>query len=124
MGRVNSAAISPDATQVAQTIRDLILRGEYGPHRRLVEAEICEELKVSRFTIRAALQDLAKEGIVELQRNKGARVRQISIDEAVEISEVRMALEGFTAALAAQRITAAQASELEEIEILMQRAAK
>jgi DNA-binding GntR family transcriptional regulator len=107
---------------VARSLREAILRGDYGPHQRLIEGDICAELSASRFTVRAALQELANEGLVVVQRNKGARVRAISIEEAVEITEVRMAVEGLTASLAAKNVTAYQASELEEIGLLMRRA--
>jgi len=49
-------------------------------------------------------------------------VRKVSPAEAVEITEVRMVLEGLVAARAAARVTDAQASELDEIGLLMRRA--
>jgi DNA-binding GntR family transcriptional regulator len=103
-------------------LRDAILNGEYLPGERLVEAQLCERLGVSRFNVRAALQDLAADGLVKVERNKGAHVRKVTLDEAVEITEVRMVLEGLVAARAAARVTDAQASELDEIGLLMRRA--
>lgn len=103
-------------------LRDAILSGEYLPGERLVEAQLCERFGVSRFNVRAALQDLAADGLVKVERNKGAHVRKVTLDEAVEITEVRMVLEGLVAARAAARVTDAQASELDEIGLLMRRA--
>jgi DNA-binding GntR family transcriptional regulator len=103
-------------------LRDAILRGEYLPGERLVEAQLCERLGASRFNVRAALQDLAADGLVKVERNKGAHVRKVPLDEAVEITEVRMVLEGLVAARAAARVTDEQASELDEIGLLMRRA--
>jgi DNA-binding GntR family transcriptional regulator len=103
-------------------LRTAILDGDYLPGERLVEASLCERFGASRFTIRAALADLAGEGLVEVRRNKGANVRKISFDEAVEITEVRMVLEGLVAARAAMLVTEEQASELDEIALLMRRA--
>ena len=103
-------------------MRAAILGGEYLPGERLVESQLCERLGLSRFNVRAALADLAAEGLVEVQRNKGAHVRKISLAEAVEITEVRMVLEGLVAARAAERVTAEQASELDGIGLLMRRA--
>jgi DNA-binding GntR family transcriptional regulator len=74
--------------------------------------------------VRAALQDLAAEGLVEVQRNKGAHVRKISLAEAVEITEVRMVVEGLVAAKAATVVTDAQARELDEVGRAMRRAVK
>ena len=112
-----------DPAQAARdALRDAILNGEYLPGERLVEAQLCERLGVSRFNVRAALQELAADGLVKVERNKGAHVRKVTLDEAVEITEVRMVLEGLVAARAAARVTDAQASELDEIGLLMRRA--
>lgn len=116
-------APSPSAAvQARDKLREAILRGEYLPGERLVEAQLCERLGVSRFNARTALQDLVAEGLVEIQRNKGAHVRKVSIDEAIEITEVRMVLEGMVAARAAERVSPEQSAELEEIGQLMRRA--
>src|SRR6201995_4408243 len=110
------------AADVADQLRTAILRGEYLPGERLVEAQLCERLGTSRFNVRAALQDLAADGLVKVERNKGAHVRKVPLDEAVEITEVRMVLEGLVAARAATRVTDEQASELDETGLLMRRA--
>ena len=110
------------AQAARDALRDAILGGEYLPGERLVEAQLCERFGISRFNVRAALQDLAADGLVKVERNKGAHVRKVTLDEAVEITEVRMVLEGLVAARAAARVTDAQASELDEIGLLMRRA--
>ena len=112
-----------DETKDARdALRAAILSGEYLPGERLVEAQLCDRLGVSRFNVRAALQELAADGLVKVERNKGAHVRKVPIEEAVEITEVRMVLEGLVAARAAARVTDEQASELDEIGLLMRRA--
>jgi DNA-binding GntR family transcriptional regulator len=65
--------------------------------------------------VRAAIPVLASEGLVDVQRHRGARVRLIPLSEAIEITEVRRLLEGLAAARAAERVTPAQAAELEDI---------
>jgi DNA-binding GntR family transcriptional regulator len=105
-----------------QALREAILKGEYTPGERLVEAQLIERFQASRFNVRAALQELATEGLVEVQRNRGAHVRKVSLAEAVEITEVRMVVEGLVAARAAEHVTADQATELDEIGVLMRRA--
>jgi DNA-binding GntR family transcriptional regulator len=82
-------------------LRQAILRGEMAPAQRLVENELAEEFGVTRASIRAALIDLASEGLVERIRNRGSRVRVVSVEEAVAITECRMVLEGLCAAKAA-----------------------
>ena len=111
-----------DAPSVRDALRAAILGGRYLPGERLVEAQLCEEFGTSRFIVRAVLQDLVAEGLVEVQRNKGAHVRKVTLAEAVEITEVRMVLEGLVAARAAERVSDEQASELDEVGLLMRRA--
>ena len=119
---MDDAAVVSTAAKARDALREAILNGEYLPGERLVEAQLGQRLGASRFNVRIALQDLAAEGLVEVQRNKGAQVRKVSLDEAIEITEVRMVLEGLVAAHAAQRVTAEDASELDEIGLLMRRA--
>ncbi|OCB53092.1 GntR family transcriptional regulator [Mycobacterium vulneris] len=97
---------------VAGQIRAAILDGEFAPNQRLVEADLCEQFAASRSVVRAALQELATQGLVERIQNRGARVRSVSLAEAVEITEVRMVLEGLCAAKAAGNITDDQIAEL------------
>jgi DNA-binding GntR family transcriptional regulator len=85
------------------------------PGQRLVEEELAGLFGVTRASLRAALIDLTAEGLVERIPNRGARVRVITLDEAVAITECRMALEGLCAAKAAERITDAQAARLREL---------
>ena len=100
---------------VAESLREAILRGDYIAGQRLVEADLCEHFGTTRFIIRTALQSLAAQGLVEVRRNRGARVRTVSIEEAIEITEVRRALEGLCAARAAQRATRDDRADLRQI---------
>jgi DNA-binding GntR family transcriptional regulator len=97
---------------VLMELRAAILRGEYAPRQRLIETELVEQYETSRFVLRNALTRLANEGLVELQPNRGARVREISVEEAIEITEIRRAVEGLVAARAAERITDDEIAEI------------
>jgi DNA-binding GntR family transcriptional regulator len=97
---------------VTEALRAAILTGEYAPRQRLVEIDLCERFGTSRFILRAALQDLAGQGLVEFQHNRGARVRDVSMTEAIEITEVRILLEGLVAARAAERASRADFTAL------------
>ncbi|WP_306322768.1 MULTISPECIES: GntR family transcriptional regulator [unclassified Streptomyces] len=96
-------------------LRQAILRGDMSPAQRLVENELAEQYDVTRGSIRAALLELAAEGLVERIRNRGSRVRVVTVEEAVEITECRMALEGLCAAKAAEEATDAQLDGLTEL---------
>jgi DNA-binding GntR family transcriptional regulator len=97
-----AATVDPRVTDV---IRDAIIRGEYAPNQRLIEADLSAAFSASRATVRTALLELAGEGLVERLPNRGSRVRAISVDEAIEILEVRIGVEGLCAAKTAASIS-------------------
>ncbi|WP_329538979.1 GntR family transcriptional regulator [Streptomyces sp. NBC_01220] len=103
-------------------LRQAILRGEMAPAQRLVEDELAEQFGVTRASIRAALLELASEGLVERIRNRGSRVRVVTKEEAVAITECRMALEGLCAAKVAAGATEEQLAELAETGAAMAKA--
>jgi DNA-binding GntR family transcriptional regulator len=96
-------------------LRQSILSGDMGPGQRLVEEELAATLGVTRQSLRAALLDLTAEGLVERIPNRGARVRVVTAEEAVAITECRMALEALCAAKAAERVTDDEAAQLREL---------
>ena len=98
-----------------ERLRQAILAGDMAPGHRLVEEELAGMLGVTRASLRAALFDLTADGLVERIPNRGARVRAITIDEAVAIAECRIALEGLCAAKAADRVTEPEAARLRQL---------
>lgn len=98
------------------------MSGDVAPGQRLVEEELATMLGVTRQSLRAALLDLTAEGLVERIPNRGARVRVVSTDEAVAITECRMALEALCAVKAAQNITDEDAVRLRELGTELKRA--
>lgn len=103
---------SADGASITAKLRAAIVNGEFVAGQRLVETDLSADFSVSRASIRAALFELESEGLVERIPNRGARVRAVSLDEALEICEVRMGLEGLCAARAAERITQREIGEL------------
>lgn len=99
----------------AEALRAAILNGDVVPGQRLVEPELAESFGVTRAAMRAALIDLTAEGLVERIPYRGARVRVVSVEEAVAITECRMVLEGLCAAKAAEKVTDDQIDALVEI---------
>jgi DNA-binding GntR family transcriptional regulator len=104
-------------------LREAILAGSYAPGRRLVEEELAAIFDVTRASLRAALLDLTAEGLVERIPNRGARVRVVSVEEAVAITECRMVLESLCAVKAALAITDEEAAELRRLGDIMAEAA-
>ncbi|KXX60727.1 MULTISPECIES: GntR family transcriptional regulator [Rhodococcus] len=97
---------------VTARIRTAIVNGDLVPNQRMIEADLCSEFDASRSVVRAALHDLAVEGLVEKIQNRGARVRAVSPAEAGEITEICIAIEGLCAAKATENITDAEIAEL------------
>lgn len=98
-----------------------IVSGALSPGERLVEEELAERLGESRGAVRAALLRLDHDGLVVRERNRGARVRRVTLQEAVEILEARAALESLAAGYAALRRTDAEARELRALAADMDR---
>jgi DNA-binding GntR family transcriptional regulator len=96
-------------------LRKAIVTGSLQPNERLVEADLTERLGVGRAAVRTTLARLEQEGLVIRERNRGARVRLIDEDEAVEILEARAVLEALAARGAARRAGADDVAELRAI---------
>jgi DNA-binding GntR family transcriptional regulator len=96
-------------------LRDAIVSGELLPSERLVEEDVARRLGIGRAAVRMALVRLEHDGLVDRERNRGARVRRVTDAEAVEILEVRAALESLAARKAAMRATPKDVRELRAI---------
>lgn len=92
-----------------------IAGGALLPGERLVEEEIAERYGVGRTAVRTALVRLEHDGLVEHERNRGARVRLVTEEEALQILEARAALEGLAAREAARRATGEEIGQLRAI---------
>jgi DNA-binding GntR family transcriptional regulator len=79
--------------EVHGQLRDSIVSGRLVPGTRLIEKQLADELGVSRGTVRSALRLLAAEGLVDEAPHKGSTVREISIDELVDVFNARVGIE-------------------------------
>lgn len=109
------AAHQPLRVAVRDEIRRRIIAGSLPQGDRILEDQLAQELGVSRNPVREALQTLAHEGFVEIEPRRGARVMVLSDDRAAQLFEVREALEGLVAGLAAVRRTDHQLSEIKAV---------
>jgi DNA-binding GntR family transcriptional regulator len=110
-----------DPIRPEELLRAAIVSGRLQPNERLVESDLTRTLGVGRSAVRTALARLEQEGLVEHQRNRGARVRLIGEREAAEILEVRAVLEGLVARHAAMRADEGDADDLRSILAEMRR---
>ena len=82
---------TPDA--VREALRLAISLGEFAPGFQLRQDELAERFGTSRIPVREALKQLEAQGFVTFLANRGAVVSDLSIDEVVELLEIRIALE-------------------------------
>ena len=101
-----SIALEGDS-QLGRTVlrlREMILKGEFGPGERISENPLTVRLGVSRTPIRLALERLAHEGLLEPYPTGGFIVRKFTLEDIWDGIEVRGLLEGGAARLAAERL--------------------
>ncbi|WP_246725150.1 GntR family transcriptional regulator [Beijerinckia sp. L45] len=89
--------------QTVRKLRDAIISGIFQPGDRLIEADLCNRLGVSRPSVREALRSLEAERLIMIVPNKGPIVPILTLVESREIYDVRSLLEGEAAALFAAR---------------------
>ena len=100
---------------VQQEIERAILSGEYLPGAKLNEAALAEKLGVSRGPIREAFLMLDEAGLVRTEKNRGVFVRDIPIDEALEIFDLRAAMDEWVGKRLAASIMPVQLQEIKTL---------
>ncbi|TYB58641.1 GntR family transcriptional regulator [Nonomuraea sp. PA05] len=98
--------------EVTKELRRRILSGELAQGERLVEDRLAAALGVSRNPVRESIRVLAAEGFIQVVPRLGATVARLSAEEGEELFDVRMAIEGLAARLAARKRSSAAAERL------------
>ena len=106
------AVSAENSVSICNAIEDDIVTGALTPGTKLDEAGLCDRFGVSRTPVREALRFLAERGLVELIRNRGAFVAELSVPRLIEMFAVMAELEGMAGRLCARRITVEQRAEL------------
>ncbi|MFG1702351.1 GntR family transcriptional regulator [Nonomuraea sp. M3C6] len=101
--------------EVTKELRRRILSGELAQGARLVEDRLAAALGVSRNPVRESIRVLAAEGFVQVVPRLGATVASLSAAEGEELFDVRMAIEGLAARLAARKRSPAAAERLRRV---------
>ncbi|HEY9869649.1 MAG TPA: GntR family transcriptional regulator [Candidatus Obscuribacterales bacterium] len=97
-----------------QKLKSMILQGEVGRGEPLVERSIADLLGVSRTPVRETIRRLEKEGLVRIVEGKGAFVADYTIEDIIEIYQVREGLEPIAARLGCSHIHRADLDRFEE----------
>jgi GntR family transcriptional regulator, vanillate catabolism transcriptional regulator len=90
-------------TKAVVSLRELILQGELASGQHLLEVALVDRLNVSRTPVRAALAQLAQEGLLEKLPQGGYKVRTFTQRDILDAVEMRGTIEGLAARLAAER---------------------
>lgn len=90
---------------VAQSIEDAILAGQMRPGERLIETRLCDELGVSRTTLREALLTLQRRGLVSSEPRRGTFVTRLSREDSLDLCKTRALLEAYAVSAGYERLT-------------------
>src|ERR1700682_6084269 len=103
------------ADALYEALRQRIVEGEFAPGQRLRSDALATMLKVSRTPVREALRKLEAEGLIGHSPRGALIVNQLSEDDLTEIFQIREALEGLAARLAADNATPSEITELQAL---------
>lgn len=112
------------ATLVQKEIERAILVGEYPPGAKLLEAALAKKMGVSRGPVREAFRMLDEAGLLRTEKNRGVFVRDIPIDEALEIFDFRAAMDDWVGRRLAVSISGEQLREIRALVSEMEQAVK
>ena len=102
------------STKVYRILKSSIIKGNLKPGEKLSESKIAEQLGVSRTPVREAIQKIAAEGFVKMEPNLGIVVHNFSLKDLKEVLQIRRALEGLAASIAAEKINQEEIGQLEK----------
>lgn len=111
LGALRLEEIRPIREIIYDRLKEAILSGEIGDGERLIESDIAERLNVSRTPVREAFRMLESDGILEALPRRGVVVRNMAVDDIVEIYRIRQALEVMAVQSATGRIRPAEIAE-------------
>src|SRR5690606_33923540 len=122
----------PVKAAVAQSLHSLpdelitrIKQGVYAPGQRLIEADLMLDFGIGRSQVRETLKTLVGEGYLSFEKNRGACVRRLTRQEAVDRARVREMLEGLAARQVAERgLDKAARAELKQLQKALDKGAK
>ena len=100
---------------VVHSLEDAILAGRMRPGERLIETKLCDELGVSRTTLREALLMLERRGLVRSEPRRGTFVTRLSREEAMDLCATRAILEAYAVTAGFQNLDAAVFARLESL---------
>ena len=112
------------SSAVLAEIERMILEGDLQPGERLTEVILAARLGVSRGPLREAFRSLEEAGLVRTEKNRGVFVRDLPVEEAIEIFDLRAAMDELVGRRLAENITPAALKEIRALVDRMDQAVK
>jgi len=106
---------APLRSQIIAALRSAIESGVLQPGARLIERDMCEQLNVSRTSLREALRELQALDMLSSTENRGLMVNMLTREDAANAYGIRSVLE---ALVAEQFIEHADAAEFDRLAVL------
>ena len=113
--KIKITELRPMSEIIYEKLRQAILEEKFKAGERLIETTIADLLGVSRTPIREAFKQLEADGLIKSIPRKGVIVQGVSLEDALEIYEIREALEGMASRLACKRISKEELQEIRSI---------
>ncbi len=110
--------------QVYHALKQIILRGDLASGERVVETKLAEQLEVSRTPIREAIGQLKREQLIVSKASGGFMVATLSVQDAAQLYDCRIALEQLSVRNACEHITPKQLKQLEKYVLLAEKSTK
>ncbi len=114
-GRRDDGTVGLTAAEVTDRLRLQIQEGHWAPGEWLRETRLCSEFEVGRSIVRRALSNLAGDGLVVIEQNRGASVAVTTLQEVFDLYELRAGLYGVAARFACIRASATLLTEILEL---------
>jgi phosphonate utilization transcriptional regulator len=112
------------ASVVQTELERMILSGELAPGEKLTEMALATRLGVSRGPLREAFRMLDEAGLVRTEKNRGVFVRDLPVEEAIEIFDLRAAMDELVGRRLAETISAAALREVRALVDSMEHSVK
>ena len=106
--------------EIAEILRDRIIKGEYAIGEKIVEIEVANELKVSRTPVREAFKTLQDEGLMQYIPNRGCFAKGFTKQDMRDIYQVRKSLEQLAVEWCIENITDEELEDLAQTRELME----
>jgi DNA-binding GntR family transcriptional regulator len=111
----DAEAIANRLDEIQEQVRTMIHSGALRPGERVNENALAAQLGVGRNSAREALRALEQVGLVRIVPNRGAEVRRVSLEEALDLYDVRAGIAHTAGRLAAMRLDASEEAEIERL---------